>query len=1034
MKSPFSQWILLFFLAVNLVSAPKEEFRAAWVTTVWRSDWPSNNTVATQQSEMRQILDNLQAWNFNAVIFQVRPACDAFYASDIEPWSNWLTGTEGTAPSPLYDPLQFVIDEARSRNLEVHAWFNPYRAKIGSAGTDSRHVFNRKPEWILEIGSKGGEKEVAVHMDETDIPPSKAPSYILDPGKAAVRDYVVSVIADVANRYDIDGVHMDDYFYPYSPQISNEDAATFAEESRGFSDIGDWRRDNVHLLIEAIHNTLQAINPRLKFGMSPFGIWKNGTPSGTTGMDAYNVIYCDAIKWVEEQWIDYLTPQLYWVFDGGQDYGKLLPWWAGYTNDNQRHLYAGHGAYKIASLDWPNNEIPRQIRLNRQTASALGSIFFSYRDVNSNHKSFRDSLEARYFNHPALPPKMEWKDNQAAPAPRNLQQQISGGALTLNWETGDNSGYNDAAWRYIIYKWPKSAFFDPDDPSQIAAFVAASEDLTYSDSDYASYDFGIAALDRLSNESRMVMLPHENDLDLSFESNTDAVNWGNHDEDAVGTSVTWNGTGGTNGSGALNFTDPGWTFLMKRPIQAVRNGYYTLSVDVKTDAWTHSTNTLNLYITGLSSTEPSIAVSSYSSYTRITLSGIADASSSGYIRFYGMNNGNPSSLWIDNLEFRSEVPYSQAGKIIATGAGQTISFPYTNISLEMDVSTGDTIRVQRMENGADLVLFDGTEPQNVSAYRWIIRSGELAFSNGILKINTDELSGIANPATVDIYKRDTPGSGSFSKLATSYANGFLSANITGFSEFILGSNDSDNSLPVSLVYFTAKATKTGILLEWETSAEIENAGFIIRRQEAGPSTSSGTGSQENGTSATLSDRKTEETQGRLPLLEGEGLPASSGQAGGVLASYLTHQSLAGAGSVTKSTQYTFTDSKVEAGKTYIYTLSDVDFGGKETKLAEATLRLRSGSAIVADNYTLMPAYPNPFNSVTTLSYDLPEKSDVTLAIFNIQGQEIHRQQWQNQPAGHHSIQWNGSRHATGVYFVRLSAADFNQTRKMIYLK
>ncbi|MBN2600656.1 MAG: family 10 glycosylhydrolase, partial [Candidatus Marinimicrobia bacterium] len=313
---------LLFLSSISTAeTVPKYEFRATWIATVLRLDWPKSSTVSTQKSQLISILDNMQKANFNAAIFQIRPVCDAFYASDIEPWSNWLTGTEGQAPSPYYDPLEFAIEEAHKRGIELHAWFNPYRAKKGSSdGTSADHVFNKHPEWILAVGSKKSSDNRYYALDEQETNDTKGTDYILNPGLAVVREYVLGVIMDVVNRYDVDGVHMDDYFYPYSG-ITNEDQTTFVEENRGFSNIGDWRRDNVNLLIESIYDSIRIIKPDVKFGMSPFGIWKNGVPDGIVGTSSYSAIYCDPIAWLDGHYIDYLTPQLYWPFGGAQDYG-----------------------------------------------------------------------------------------------------------------------------------------------------------------------------------------------------------------------------------------------------------------------------------------------------------------------------------------------------------------------------------------------------------------------------------------------------------------------------------------------------------------------------------------------------------------------------------------------------------------------------------------------------------------------------------------------------------------------------------------
>jgi len=237
----------------------KYEFRGAWIALVRNEDWPSKPGLSTeqQQYELRLMLDELQANNINAVIFQVRPECDAIYQSNIEPWSYWLSGEQGKAPDPFYDPLQFAIDEAHKRGMELHAWFNPFRAEGNNVAytLDENHVVNTHPDWIVTINN----------------------FKLLNPGLAEVRDYVIDVIMDVVENYDVDGIHLDDYFYPYPPnQIINQDIETFNLFPRNFSNIEDWRRDNVNLLVEKISDTLSTTKPSLKFGISPFGIWKVG--------------------------------------------------------------------------------------------------------------------------------------------------------------------------------------------------------------------------------------------------------------------------------------------------------------------------------------------------------------------------------------------------------------------------------------------------------------------------------------------------------------------------------------------------------------------------------------------------------------------------------------------------------------------------------------------------------------------------------------------------------------------------------------
>lgn len=500
---------LLFLSSISTAeTVPKYEFRATWIATVLRLDWPKSSTVSTQKSQLISILDNMQKANFNAAIFQIRPVCDAFYASDIEPWSNWLTGTEGQAPSPYYDPLEFAIEEAHKRGIELHAWFNPYRAKKGSSdGTSADHVFNKHPEWILAVGSKKSSDNRYYALDEQETNDTKGTDYILNPGLAVVREYVLGVIMDVVNRYDVDGVHMDDYFYPYSG-ITNEDQTTFVEENRGFSNIGDWRRDNVNLLIESIYDSIRIIKPDVKFGMSPFGIWKNGVPDGIVGTSSYSAIYCDPIAWLDGHYIDYLTPQLYWPFGGAQDYGLLMPWWANQTNKNGRHLYTGNSPYRISDYhNWDADELPRQIQLNRNTDGCYGNVYFRVTlGVLDNPKGFLDSLKNNYYKYPALTPQMSWIDSIPPINPTWVNVTESDGKAIIRWGHDLPTKSNDEPYRYIIYKWPELIIPDFSNPDLIYTITTSSDLDSVTDQNYNGYIYGVAALDRLNNES-VVMTP-----------------------------------------------------------------------------------------------------------------------------------------------------------------------------------------------------------------------------------------------------------------------------------------------------------------------------------------------------------------------------------------------------------------------------------------------------------------------------------------------------------------------------------------------
>ena len=354
------------------------------------------------------------------MFFQVRSACDAMYDSPLEPWSYWLTGRQGAAPDPWYDPLAFAVREAHRRGMEIHAWFNPYRAQASSTYEPSAdHVTRTRPEWVLEFGDLR----------------------VLDPGRAAVRDHVTGVVMDVARRYDIDGVHFDDYFYPYPPnQIGTEDAATFAEESRGFTSLSDWRRDNVDLFIAQVADSLRALKPALKFGVSPFGIWKNGVPEGIRGLDAYDVIFADPTAWLAAGSVDYLVPQLYWPFGGPQDYGSLASWWAEQVGG--RHLYTGHGLYRAESETYSGelfspDEIPAQVRFNRDSPTILGSVFFRARNITHHHsQGIVEVLKADLYRHPALTPPMAWKgigaSRRAPSTGADLDRGRGGGAVVAS--------------------------------------------------------------------------------------------------------------------------------------------------------------------------------------------------------------------------------------------------------------------------------------------------------------------------------------------------------------------------------------------------------------------------------------------------------------------------------------------------------------------------------------------------------------------------------------------------------------------------
>jgi uncharacterized lipoprotein YddW (UPF0748 family) len=484
--------LIVFVLFSSLISQsipPKREFRAAWIATVINLDWPSANTLTTsqQQQELISLLDELKYDGINTVIFQVRSECDAMYSSAFDPWSYWLTGSQGTAPYPYYDPLEFAIEEAHKRGMELHAWFNPYRAErtVDNYPNAANHVTIQHPDWVIQIST----------------------FKFLDPGLPMVRDYVTSVIYDIVSRYDVDGIHADDYFYPYPPnQITNQDAATFAAYPRGFTNIAYWRRDNVNLLIAQVNDTIQSVKPWIKFGMSPFGIWKSGVPAGIVGLSAYDDIYCDAIAWLHDRSIDYLTPQLYWPFGGTTDYGKLQPWWADSVSSNGRHFYPGHAYYRISA--WTNpSEMPNQIRFDRNNPKVQGGVFFRAKNFPENPKGVTDTLRNDLYRYISILPTMNWKDVITPNAPQNLKfERLANGQGGLLWDLPQIASDGDSASRYVIYRFSNSNIqsADLENSANIINVEAGRENIPEEPpAPTGPYYYVVTSLDRNYNESVM---------------------------------------------------------------------------------------------------------------------------------------------------------------------------------------------------------------------------------------------------------------------------------------------------------------------------------------------------------------------------------------------------------------------------------------------------------------------------------------------------------------------------------------------------
>jgi uncharacterized lipoprotein YddW (UPF0748 family) len=403
---------------------PMREFRAAWIPTVGNSCWPSKPGLSTaqQKAELLALLDRAAQLKLNAVIFQVRPACDALYRSDFEPWSEYLTGTQGKAPAPYYDPLEFAVAEAHRRGLQLHAWFNPYRARHKGAISPPapNHVSRTHPNLVRSYGK-----------------------YLwLDPGEREVMDYSSRVVLDVVRRYDIDAVHFDDYFYPYPEPGPGGRELEFPDDPSwrrygvpsGLSR-EDWRRRNVDQFVEGIARSIKATKPQVQFGLSPFGIWRPKNPPGIEGLDAYDKLYADARKWLREGWCDYLAPQLYWRFEPRTtSFSELLKWW-NQQNPKQRHLWPGLNSLKVGE-GWSPGEITAQIQFTRQTVSAPGHIHWSESAL-MNNASLRQALSGDAYRQPALVPRSPWIAATAPPRPAASVVMSNGGAL-VTWSAAGN--------------------------------------------------------------------------------------------------------------------------------------------------------------------------------------------------------------------------------------------------------------------------------------------------------------------------------------------------------------------------------------------------------------------------------------------------------------------------------------------------------------------------------------------------------------------------------------------------------------------
>jgi uncharacterized lipoprotein YddW (UPF0748 family) len=478
-------------LTGELPPAAPREFRAAWVSSVANIDWPSRKdlSVAQQQAEIITILDQARALNLNALILQVRTSADALYPSALEPWSEYLTGVQGKAPDPLWDPLQMWIQEAHRRGIELHAWFNPYRARHSAAQSppSATHVATTNPGIVKSYGG-----------------------YLwLDPGEPAAAQRTLDVITDVVRRYDVDGVHIDDYFYPYPVEnAAKTGELDFPDEpswqryrsSGGQLARADWRRQNVNQLIEAMHAAIHREKPWVRFGISPFGIGRpDRRPPGIAGFSQYDKLYADAELWLEKGWLDYLTPQLYWpINQEPQAFGVLLDYWA-QQNTHSRHLWPGLFTSRIdgSAKSWTVDEITRQIDLIRTRPAAGGHVHFSMVALMQDRKGIATKLKAGAYAAPALVPASPWlaERDPAAPLLHWQAATIAGQSGTLKLKPADP----DTVWQYAVWRRHGTTWrFSVQPATDLNVDVKA-------DASFGAVNaVVVSAIDRLGNESPRV--------------------------------------------------------------------------------------------------------------------------------------------------------------------------------------------------------------------------------------------------------------------------------------------------------------------------------------------------------------------------------------------------------------------------------------------------------------------------------------------------------------------------------------------------
>jgi uncharacterized lipoprotein YddW (UPF0748 family) len=485
--------LLLFFTTACVAvqsSNPKREFRGAWMHTIFQSQYTKMSPSECQQY-LRDQLDKLQAAGCNAVVFQVRPQADALYPSQLEPWSRHLTGTAGKAPNPYWDPLKFMIEECHARGMELHAWLNPYRVTTSAnEKLPKNHIYYKHRERFVTYGGK----------------------LYFDPGLPENRDFIISVVKDIITRYDVDAIHMDDYFYPYpvndkktGKRVDFPDDKSYKFYGRGL-DRDTWRRYNVDGLIEGIHNMIDSVRPYVRLGISPFGIWRNKksdpTGSETNGLQNYDDLYANVTYWTKAGWVDYMVPQLYWSFGNKRAPANVLAhWWN--DNANGRDLYIGQDIR--TTMDTPDGqdstELAHKIALTRELPNIQGSCWWPGYDITSNYHGVADSLSSNQHSTIALVPAYPWLSKINPYEVSALQASQNADGISLNWQITPSLEPMCQGHKFVVYRFNKGEKKNLDNAAAIREVTYST---TYKEKEKlpkGTYTYVVTSLNRVNNES-----------------------------------------------------------------------------------------------------------------------------------------------------------------------------------------------------------------------------------------------------------------------------------------------------------------------------------------------------------------------------------------------------------------------------------------------------------------------------------------------------------------------------------------------------